>query len=81
MYLATVIDLFSGRLIGWSIADHHRAELVRDSLAAAVAVRGGDVAGVIFHSDRGSGIHLPPGRRPLRRSGHTQKYGSSGLAF
>ena len=54
MYLATVIDLFSGRLVGWSIAEHHRAELVRDALAAAVAARGGDVAGVIFHSDRGS---------------------------
>ncbi len=54
MYLATVIDLFSGRLIGWSIAEHHRAELVRDALAAAVAARGGQVAGVIFHSDRGS---------------------------
>jgi transposase InsO family protein len=54
MYLATVIDLFSGRLLGWSIAEHHRAELVRDALAAAVAARGGDVAGVIFHSDRGS---------------------------
>ena len=55
-YLATVIDLFSGRLIGWSIADHHRAELVRDALAAAVAARGGPeaVGGVIFHSDRGS---------------------------
>jgi transposase InsO family protein len=54
MYLATVIDLFSGRLIGWSIADHHRAELARDALAAAVAARGGRVSGVIFHSDRGS---------------------------
>jgi transposase InsO family protein len=54
MYLASVIDLFSGRLIGWSIAEHHRAELVRDALAAAVAVRGADVAGVVFHSDRGS---------------------------
>jgi transposase InsO family protein len=54
IYLATVIDLFSGRLIGWSIADHHRAELVRDALAAAVAARGGEVSGVIFHSDRGS---------------------------
>jgi transposase InsO family protein len=49
-----VLDLFSGRLIGWSVADHHRAELVRDALAAAAAARGGHVAGVIFHSDRGS---------------------------
>lgn len=55
MYLATVIGLFSGRLVGWSIADHHRAELVRDdALAVAVAARGGSIGGVIFHSDRGS---------------------------
>ncbi|MFL6109810.1 MAG: IS3 family transposase [Catenulispora sp.] len=54
VYLATVIDLFSGRLVGWSIADHHRAELVADALKAAVAARGGNVRGVIFHSDRGS---------------------------
>lgn len=54
VYFATVIDLFSGRLVGWSIAEHMKAELVRDALAAAVAARGGDVSGVIFHSDRGS---------------------------
>lgn len=54
VYLATVIDLFSGRLVGWSIAGHMRAELVRDALSAAVAARGGDVSGVIFHTDRGS---------------------------
>ena len=54
VYFATVIDLFSGRLLGWSVATHMRAELVRDALAAAVAARGGDVSGVIFHSDRGS---------------------------
>ena len=54
VYFATVIDLFSGRLVGWSIAGHMRAELVRDALAAAVAARGGDVSGVIFHTDRGS---------------------------
>jgi transposase InsO family protein len=54
IYFATVIDLFSGRLVGWSVAGHMRAELVRDALAAAVAARGGNVSGVIYHSDRGS---------------------------
>ena len=54
MYFATGIDLYSGRLVGWSVAEHMRAELVRDALAPAVGVRGGDVAGVTFHSDRGS---------------------------
>ena len=54
VFFATVIDLYSGRLVGWSVAEHMRAELVRDALAAAVAARGGDVSGVIFHTDRGS---------------------------
>ena len=54
VYFATVIDLFSGRLVGWSIAEHMRAELVQGALAAAVAARGGNVDGVIFHTDRGS---------------------------
>ncbi|NUK07858.1 IS3 family transposase [Streptomyces lunaelactis] len=54
LYLACVIDICSRRVIGWSMAPHMRAELVIDALEAAVAARGGDVAGVIFHSDRGS---------------------------
>jgi transposase InsO family protein len=54
LYLATVIDVFSRRVIGFSLAGHMRASLVCDALTMAVATRGGDVAGVIFHSDRGS---------------------------
>jgi transposase InsO family protein len=55
LFLATVIDLYSRRVIGWSVADHMRTELVADALNAAVATRGGKVvAGVVFHSDRGS---------------------------
>ncbi|MGI8793630.1 MAG: IS3 family transposase [Acidimicrobiales bacterium] len=55
LFLATVIDLFSRRVIGWSVADHMRTELVANALDMAVATRGGRVAaGVVFHSDRGS---------------------------
>lgn len=54
LYLATVIDIASRRLIGWSINTHSRTSLITDALHAAVAARGGQVAGVIFHSDRGS---------------------------
>ncbi|MFN8105266.1 MAG: IS3 family transposase [Acidimicrobiia bacterium] len=53
LYLATVLDLYSRRLLGWAVADHCRADLVCDALRVAVAVRGG-VAGMLFHSDRGS---------------------------
>jgi transposase InsO family protein len=52
LYLATVIDCYSRRLVGWSIADHMRTELVADALLAAAATRG-SLAGAIFHSDHG----------------------------
>ena len=53
LYLATVIDCFSRRLVGWSIADHMRTELVADALLAAAATRG-SLAGAIFHGDHGA---------------------------
>jgi transposase InsO family protein len=52
LYLATVIDIASRRVIGWATAEHLRTELVADALANAVAVRD-PAPGVIFHSDRG----------------------------
>ena len=54
MYLATVIDLGSRKVLGYSMANHMRTDLVSDALKMAVAGRGGVVAGIIFHSDRGS---------------------------
>lgn len=52
-YLATVIDLGSRKLAGWSMADHMRTELVEDALKAAWHERG-SLAGAVFHSDHGS---------------------------
>ncbi|UQA91320.1 IS3 family transposase [Streptomyces halobius] len=55
LYLATVLDLCSKRLAGWSIADHMRTELVTDALKAAAAARGADgLRGATFHSDNGA---------------------------
>ena len=56
LYLASVLDLGSRRLIGYSMADHMRTELVLDALTMALDARGGPraVAGVIAHADRGS---------------------------
>ena len=56
LYLASVLDLGSRRLLGYSMAEHMRTELVLDALGMAVAARGGghSVAGVIAHADRGS---------------------------
>lgn len=54
LYLACVIDIYSRRVLGYSMATHMRAGLVIDALTMAVAARGGRVDGVIFHADRGS---------------------------
>jgi transposase InsO family protein len=53
LYLATVLDLGSRRLPGFAIGEHHDSPLAKAALCMAAAVRGGDVAGVIFHSDKG----------------------------
>jgi putative transposase len=53
LFLAAVQDVFSRRIIGWSMRDDLRSELVLDALGMAVSARG-DSAGVIAHSDHGS---------------------------
>src|SRR5581483_9562576 len=52
LYLATVIDIASRRVVGWATADHLRTDLVEQTLRNAVTTRR-PPAGVIFHSDRG----------------------------
>ena len=52
LYLAVVMDAFSRRIIGWSMANHLRAELVIDSLQMAIQQRRPE--GVVHHSDQGS---------------------------
>ena len=52
LYLATVIDIASRRVVGYALADHLRTELVSAALANAVAARN-PAPGVIFHADRG----------------------------
>ncbi|MFE4583101.1 IS3 family transposase [Streptomyces chartreusis] len=52
LYLATVIDIASRRVVGWATADHLRTELVADALTAACRTRRPHRP-VIFHSDRG----------------------------
>jgi transposase InsO family protein len=52
LYLATVIDIASRRVVGFALAEHLRTELVTDALANAVAARD-PAPGVIFHSDKG----------------------------
>jgi transposase InsO family protein len=52
LYLATVIDIASRRVVGFALAEHLRTELVADALTNAVAARD-PAPGVVFHADRG----------------------------
>ena len=52
VYCAAVLDVYSRRIVGWSIADHLRSELVVDALEMARWRR--QPAGTVVHSDRGS---------------------------
>ena len=55
VYLGTVEDLFSRRMLGFALSDNYpTAELAQAVLGMAVATRGGNVRGVILHTDRGS---------------------------
>ena len=54
LYLATALDLISRRLLGYATSAHPDAVLAGQAVKMAVAARGGNVAGVIFHTDCGS---------------------------
>jgi transposase InsO family protein len=81
LFLATVIDLFSRRVIGWSVATHMRTSLVADALEMAVATRGGAVTGVIFHSDRGSQYTSAAFGELCDDLGVTQSMGATGVCW
>lgn len=69
LYLAVIIDLFSRRVVGWSMADHMRTELVQDALRAALGHREPSKDGLLFHSDRGSQYAADDYREALRAAG------------
>ena len=53
LYLSAIMDLYSRKIVGWSMGDKNNTELVEDSLKMAVAHRG-DIKGVLLHSDQGA---------------------------
>jgi putative transposase len=52
LYLAVILDAFSRRVVGWSMADHLRTELVLDALDMAISQRQ-PAPGLVCHSDHG----------------------------
>ena len=81
LYLAVVLDVFSRRVLGWSMSGNRKTALVVDALAMATARRGGAVAGVIHHSDHGAEYSSHDLERALRAAGITASMGSIGDCY
>ena len=80
LYLAVVLDAFSRRIVGWSMADHLRTELVLDALDMAITQRN-PTPGLVHHSDHGCQYtSLAFGRR-LRETGLVASMGTVGDAL
>lgn len=80
LFLGVVIDACSRKIVGWSMRDDLKAELVVDALAMAVTRRR-PPAGLIHHSDRGSQYTSLAFGRTLRESGLVASMGSRGDAY
>lgn len=80
LYLVAVQDVFSRRIVGWSIADHMRTELVTDALQMALARRR-PAPGLIWHSDQGSQFVSLAFGQQARAAGIAQSMGSKGDCF
>ncbi len=79
LFLAVVMDLFSRRIVGWSMQDNMRSEIVIDALEMAWFQRSPDKnAGLIFHSDRGSQYASREFNQVLKECGMTPSMSRKG---
>lgn len=83
LFLDSVLDMASRRIVGFAIGEHHNADLAYNALVMAVAVRGGKdaIAGVIMHTDRGCEYTAGTVRAACTRLGITQSMGRVGSAL
>jgi putative transposase len=80
LYLAGVMDLCSRRIVGWSMAEHLGADLVRDALDMAIRARRPG-AGLLHHSDRGVQYACAEYRRELEARGVTISMSRAGDCY
>jgi putative transposase len=80
LYLVAVQDVYSRRIVGWSMADHMRTEPVTDALQMALAKRRPD-PGLIWHSDQGSQFVSLAFGQQARAAGIAQSMGSRGDCY
>ncbi len=68
LYLAVILDLFSRRIVGWSMKENLGKQLAIDALLMALGTRG-SVSGILHHSDRGSQYASREYQRLLKKKG------------
>jgi len=81
LYLATVIDAHSRRVIGWVIAEHMRTDLVEDALRMAITLRGELPEKVVFHTDRGTQYASAQITKFASENGITRSMGLTGICW
>jgi putative transposase len=83
LYLDSVLDMGSRRIVGFSLGEHHDADLAQAALQMAVAVRGGKdtIREVIMHTDQGSEYTAKNFQAACARMGITQSMGRAGSAL
>ena len=83
LYLDSVLDMGSRRIVGFGLGEHHDADLATAALRMAVAVRGGNdaIRDVIMHTDQGSEYTAKNFRAACARVGITQSMGRAGSAL
>jgi len=81
LYLATVIDLSTRMVVGWSMASHMRTSLIIDALSMARDHGHLDANGAIFHSDRGAQYTSGDFQKWCATNGVTQSMGAVGVCW
>jgi putative transposase len=80
-YLATLIDMYSSKVVGWAVADHMRAELVPGALSNAPAARDPGIGELIIHHDRGAQYTSNEYRDRLFAAGIIPSVGHTGICY
>lgn len=81
VYLCAIRDEHSKRVLGWAAADHMRTQLVLDTLDMAINTRRQNVAGTIFHADRGSQFTSGDVADKCKEFGLRQSVGRTGVCW
>jgi transposase InsO family protein len=81
LYLASVMDAASRRILGFTLSGHHDAAMAYGALAMALATRGGQAPGVIMHTDQGSEYTAKAFQAACQRMGIAQSMGRPGSAL